>query len=325
MQVATQHTTGKRSFWEVAPELACVPMSIVNVYLSGPAQAGDLGWALIDTGLWTSGGSIRRAAAERFGPDARPAAIILTHGHFDHVGTVKALAEQWNAPVYAHELEMPYLNGESPYPPPDPAVGGGAMAFLSRFYPRGPIDLRPWLRVLPADGSVPGMPGWRWLHTPGHAPGHVALFRDSDRALIAGDAFVTTKQESAIAALLQPQQVRRPPAYFTPDWQAARRSVQELAALEPSVAATGHGVPMAGPRMRQQLHALAHNFDRVAIPHRGRYIRQPAITNEHGIVQLPPPVLDPNLLVMAGLGAAAVVGWSMLRTRWRGAAQRLSY
>ena len=42
------------------------------------------------------------------------------------------------------------------------------------------------------------MPGWRWVHTPGHTAGHVSLFRDADRTLIAGDAFVTTKQESAL-------------------------------------------------------------------------------------------------------------------------------
>ena len=44
-------------------------------------------------------------------------------------------------PIYAHELELPYLTGRSPYPPPDPTVGGGLMADLSWMYPRGPIDL----------------------------------------------------------------------------------------------------------------------------------------------------------------------------------------
>src|ERR671919_701782 len=97
----------------------------------------------------------------------------------------------------------------------------------------------PWppchgrIRPLPVDGSIPAMPGWRWIHTPGHSPGHVSLFRDSDRTLIAGDAFVTTKQESAIAALTNRPEIHGPPAYFTPDWTASRRSVERLAALEP--------------------------------------------------------------------------------------------
>ena len=57
------------------------------------------------------------------------------------------------------------------------------------------------------------MPGWRWIHT----PGHVSFFRDADRTPIVGDAFVTTRQDSALAAVMLPQYVRRPPAYYTPD------------------------------------------------------------------------------------------------------------
>lgn len=78
-------------------------------------------------------------------------------------------------PVYAHRLERPFLTGRSSYPPKDPTVGG-AMAFLSRFFPAHALDLGSRLADLPA-GEPPGMPGWRWFHTPGHAPGQVAFFR----------------------------------------------------------------------------------------------------------------------------------------------------
>ena len=137
------------------------------------------------------------------GQTGRPSAIILTHGHFDHVGSLEMLAAEWDVPVYAHRLEHPYLNGTISYPPADPSVGGGLMALLSPFYPTSPIDVSPWLQALPDDHSIPGMPGWHWLHTPGHSPGHVSLWRNADRLLIAGDAFVTTKQESVCAAVTQ--------------------------------------------------------------------------------------------------------------------------
>jgi len=223
------------------------------------------------------------------------------------VGALKELAEAWDAPVFAHQLELPYLTGRSPYPPPDPTVGGGLMAALSWMYPRGPIDLGPRARALPEDGSVPFMPGWRWVHTPGHTPGHVSLCRESDRTLIAGDAFVTTKQESALAVLEQRPEVHGPPAYYTPDWPSARRSVEELAALRPEIAATGHGVPLSGPELRAGLDALLRDFDRVAFPAHGRYARHPAVFDESGVVSVPPekPGVPPSLVFGLGAGLAA--------------------
>lgn len=312
-----RRVTGEGPLLAVASDVFCLQLSIVNVYLVGRRGVGDRGWVLVDTGMFASAGAIRRAAQDLFGRDARPSAIVLTHGHFDHVGTVRELAELWDVPVYAHRMEMPYLTGRSDYPPPDPTVGGGLMARLAMLYPNRPIDLRPRARVLLNDGTVPGMPGWHWIHTPGHTPGHVSLYRDEDGVLIAGDAFVTTKQESAIAVMTQRPELHGPPAYFTPDWRAAGRSVRELAALRPNVAATGHGKPMSGETLRRELDRLAADFERLAVPEHGRYVDHPAIADETGVVSVPPPVRDPVPLVLAGLGAAALVGL-FLRKRNRG-------
>jgi glyoxylase-like metal-dependent hydrolase (beta-lactamase superfamily II) len=128
---------------------------------------------------------------------------------------------------------------------------------------------------LPVDGSIPHLPGWRSIHTPGHTAGHVSLFRDPDRALIVGDAFCTTKQESFFAVATQRPELHGPPAYFTTDWDAARDSVRRLAALEPAFIAPGHGQPMAGPETTQALRELADRFDEIARPEHGRYVEQP--------------------------------------------------
>ena len=130
--------------------------------------------------------------------------------------------------------------------------------------------------MLPEDGSVPGLPGWRWIHTPGHTPGHVSFWREADRLLLVGDAFVTTAQESAYAALTQEPELHGPPMYLTLDWTAARESVRALAALKPERVLTGHGRPLRGPDMRRALDSLAQEFDRVAVPERGRYVEAPA-------------------------------------------------
>jgi glyoxylase-like metal-dependent hydrolase (beta-lactamase superfamily II) len=233
---------------------------------------------------------------------------LLTHGHFDHVGAVGRLAEKWDVPVYAHPLEMPYLTGRSAYPPPDPSVGGGAMSLLSPVYPRGPVDLRPQVLPLPPDGRVPGLHEWRWIHTPGHTAGHVSLFRAADRVLIAGDAIATTRQESALAVMTQRPELHGPPAYYTSDWAAARRSVETLAKLRPMVAATGHGLPLGGPALADALEDLADRFDLFEKPRHGRYVRQPAVTDEEGIVALPPPVAGSAVpALLAGLLAAGVI------------------
>jgi glyoxylase-like metal-dependent hydrolase (beta-lactamase superfamily II) len=151
------------------------------------------------------------------------------------------------------------------------------MAALSFLYPRGPYDFEGRIHALPPEGLVPGMPRWRWVHTPGHTPGHVALYRPSDRAMIAGDAFVTTKQESAIAVMMQRREMHGPPAYFTPDWVSARRSVELLADLEPETAITGHGRAFEGADLQRELHDLARDFGRRAVPSRGRYVSAPSM------------------------------------------------
>lgn len=261
---------------QIRPDIAYRRLAMVNVVFVGAPGAGDRNWVLVDAGVVGGRSAIESAAAERFGAGARPSAIVLTHGHFDHVGALEALAEAWDVPVYAHRIEHPYLDGTAAYPPGDPSVGGGLMASLSRFYPTAPVDVSGRLHALPEDGGVPGLPGWRWIHTPGHSPGHVSLWREADRTLIAGDAFVTTAPESAYATALQTPEIHGPPRYFTIDWDASRASVERLAALGPALAVTGHGRAMEGGAMAEALARLAAEFDAVAVPKTGIYVGRPA-------------------------------------------------
>jgi glyoxylase-like metal-dependent hydrolase (beta-lactamase superfamily II) len=193
------------------------------------------------------------------------------------------------------------------------------MAWMSRLYPRGPIDLGSRAWVLPADGRLPVLPGWRWVHTPGHTPGHISLVRDADRMVIAGDAVITTKQESFMAVATQRRQMHGPPAYFTQDWRAAAASVRAIAALEPSALITGHGRPMAGPHMRAALERLAERFEAEEIPSAGRYVRTPAVASEWGTEWVPPDPLPRTLALAAVPTALAVcVGvWAMKRREMR--------
>lgn len=255
---------------QVLPDLYCHTVQIVNINLVGDPNTKE--FVLVDAGMPKSANKIISVTEERFGTNSRPKAIILTHGHFDHVGAIIELVQHWQVPVYAHELEMPFLTGQSNYPKPDPTVEGGMVAKMSSLFPNEPINLGNNIERLPADGTVPHMPGFHWLHTPGHTPGHVSFFREADRALIAGDAFVTVKQESIYKVLTQEQEISGPPRYFTPDWKSAKESVIKLAALKPAVAVTGHGLPMTGELLSTSLEKLVREFDSIALPDYGKYV-----------------------------------------------------
>ena len=198
-QSATEERCIVNNIYAIAPGVWRMKDVFVNVFIIESQQ--QPGWILLDTGLKSSYAKIKNMIAEVMEPGAAPQAIILTHGHFDHRGALQQLATEWRVPVYCHHMELPYLTGKASYPPPDSTVGGGVMASMAFVYPSGPIDVQERLQELPEDGLVPLLPDWRWIHTPGHTPGHISLFREKDGVLVAGDAVVTTKQESIFSVM----------------------------------------------------------------------------------------------------------------------------
>jgi glyoxylase-like metal-dependent hydrolase (beta-lactamase superfamily II) len=302
-------------WFSVAPGVWGIRDKFVNVYLVHNPQ--DNSWVLVDAGLKTTASKIKKVAEKLFWPEHAPKAIILTHGHFDHVGSLQQLAEEWDVKVYAHKMEEPYLKGISSYPPPDPSVGGGMMSYMSFVYPKGPINIGERFQPLPEDGTVPFLPEWNFIHTPGHAPGHVSFFRKRDGVLLAGDAFVTTCQESAFSVMTQKKKVNGPPKYFTYNWSSAETSVKKLEELDIQVAATGHGKPMSGDELRKQLHELSVNFMELAVPSHGRYIEEPAYVNQEGVQYLPPPKTAALLVKVVGVTVLAIAGILMYRNKRR--------
>lgn len=158
---------------EVLPDLFCYTIQIVNICFVGHPKSND--FVLVDAGMPKCANEIISVTETRFGTNSRPKAIILTHGHFDHVGGIIELIKYWDIPVYAHQMEIPFLTGLQGYPEPDPTVEGGMVAKMSPLFPNEPIDLGNSVKVLPADGTVPHMPEFRWVHTPGHTPGHIFI------------------------------------------------------------------------------------------------------------------------------------------------------
>ncbi len=293
---------------KIAQQVIWVPTGVSNAYILGDVER----WVLVDSGAPGNGKQILKAVSEHLRPDATPAAILLTHGHFDISGSALELARRWSVRIHVHKLELPFVDGTSCYPPADPAVGG-FVARLMRFAPNTKIDLSPHVRALTIQ-ELPWIGGWQVIATPGHSPGHISLFRPSDRTLIAGDAFTTINHDSATAMFSKKPHVFRPPAAFTSDWQAAAQSARRVADLNPQVLAPAHGIPMAGEEALRQLKQLAENFP---VPSYGRYINEPARTNESGITYLPPPVPDrmKRTAIISATAAGAVAAGIWLKSR----------
>ncbi|MBS1815985.1 MAG: MBL fold metallo-hydrolase [Acidobacteria bacterium] len=247
---------------DIAADVLGLRIVFVNVFAITHA---DGSWTLVDAGLPFTASHIRNWAERYF--VRKPNGIVLTHGHFDHVSAAEELAIHWGVPIYAHPKEFPYLTGEKEYPAPNVGAGG-MMSLLSPLYPKGPVNIAEHLRAIPADSDqLDVMRGWTVIHTPGHTPGHVSFFRESDGILIVGDAFCTTKPESFFeAALAQQPELHGPPAYFTSDWEAACASVQRLAQLSVRTVVPGHGKPISGFHVQEELKALASRFVDLAVP-----------------------------------------------------------
>jgi len=295
---------------EVSLGVYCLPVSIANVYFAG--RPGEP-WVLIDTAMPGHAAQIVRAAEHLYGVDARPTAILLTHGHMDHSGNAAALADLWDVPVYAHPLEMPFLHGQM-YPPSDPTVGG-FLALLGRFIQRKPVELGERVRTLEPGLKALGLSGWEWHHTPGHSPGHVSFYRRQDGTLIAGDAITTVNLDSVVEVALWKKHLCGPPSPFTCDWNLTRESVKLLADLRPITIAPGHGKPMSGGEAVMQLAELATDFP---APAHGRYVQEGAKTDETGVVWLPPEPLDTLPSVAISLGVVAAGGAMLaMAAHWR--------
>jgi glyoxylase-like metal-dependent hydrolase (beta-lactamase superfamily II) len=234
-------------------------------------------WSLVDTASAKCDRVIQKAAESLFGTSTRAAAILLTHDHPDHAGSALPLARRWGCVVYVHPAEMPLVTMDlSTY-----------LSTVKKY--ANPLDrwiILPLLRVLPKRAresmlsassfkdvarafgpgtSVPNLPDWEYIPTPGHTPGHVSFFRPSDRVLITGDAVLTTHLNSLWSFLLwgsgrNKHKLSGPPWYTTWSWQAAKKSVASLVGLEPRVLACGHGLPMRGSGTARELRAFADHL-----------------------------------------------------------------
>jgi steroid delta-isomerase-like uncharacterized protein len=215
------------------------PAKTMNVYL---IEDGD-GVTVFDAGIEAMGRAVAAGAA-RLGGIKR---VVLGHADADHRGAAPMLG----ARVYCHPAERDAAQSSEPF------RDYWAMGKLD-FHGRALLS-----RLLPAwdggavkiEGTVQEgdeIAGFRVIELPGHAPGLIGLFRESDRLALVSDCFYT----------LDPQTGKRggarvPHPAFNIDTEQARESIRKLAGMSPSVAWSGHADAVTGDVSAQLLDAAS--------------------------------------------------------------------
>ena len=188
--------------------LSGFPPNGVNVYVIGDV--------LVDAGTRIDKGRILKQVAGR-----GISAHVLTHAHPDHYGSSHAVCDRLDIPLWCGADDAD-------------AVEHGTMVWKGGRTIPGP-PAHPVARRLREGDEVAG---FTVLKTPGHSPGHVSYWRESDRTLLCGDVMWGWQPFLLRGA------IREPAGIVTPDPARNRESARRIAALEPALVCFGHGPPL---------------------------------------------------------------------------------
>jgi hydroxyacylglutathione hydrolase len=187
------------------------PRDAVNVYVIGDV--------LIDSGTMFDRRRILRQLEGR-----SISAHSLTHAHPDHYGSSHAVCEQLGIPLCCGAADAEAVeSGKS--------IGKRGIRLPA-------AKSHPVARQLHEGDEVAG---FTVLDTPGHSPGHVSYWRESDRVLLCGDVMF------GFNPFRLGGPIQEPPALLTPDIARNRESARRIAALEPALVCFGHGPPLRDP------------------------------------------------------------------------------
>ncbi|MEJ8543992.1 MBL fold metallo-hydrolase [Brevibacillus borstelensis] len=217
----------------------------------------DEAWEAFVTGLEAIG--IRPEEIEQ---------IILTHHHVDHCGQLERIRRVSGAATLAHPLAIPYvemdqdflsfhdrffyeLYRESGVPDDKLVIIENYQKLMTTFSERSHIDV-----PLKHKQTVPGLPEWQVLYTPGHSQSHLSLYRADDRVMIAGDHIIKRISSNAFIEPPRDQSTARPLTLVQ-----YRTALQMCADMEIDLALSGHGGPVVGHR-ELILQRLQKNWER---------------------------------------------------------------
>jgi hydroxyacylglutathione hydrolase len=190
------------------------------------------------------------AASRKLGPIKR---IVLGHSHTDHRGTAPGV----DAPVYCHPDEVSYAERDEW--PDYWNMEQLPVAWVKRIYP---FLHRRWdaggVKIAGTVEEGEEIAGFRVHHFPGHAPGQIGLFRESDRLAIVSDTVYFV--DSTRLQPLPEGEASVPHPVWNWDHGAAKDSVRKLAALQPATVMAGHAEVLEGAGVQDALREAAERF-----------------------------------------------------------------
>jgi glyoxylase-like metal-dependent hydrolase (beta-lactamase superfamily II) len=201
------------------------PPDAYNVYA---VRSGD-GFVLVDTATRHARKRILKQLPKLPG---RLEAIFVTHAHQDHAGSMHVVAVATGAPVWGPEGDADALEGKAPIPLPEAYRDN----LVNRTFKGGWKEFHPVARRL-NEGDRIG--DFEAIAFPGHTPGQLGLWRESDRTMLCADTMRAMNFATGLP------QLGEMPKMFTVDPAEARNSIRKLAALEPRTVCFGHGRPMS--------------------------------------------------------------------------------
>jgi glyoxylase-like metal-dependent hydrolase (beta-lactamase superfamily II) len=188
-------------------------VSILEVPIGGFTMNPTLIWddknaVLIDTGLPSQGQQILDAIKETGVPIDHVKTVILTHQDIDHIGALPELLPSLPADVqvYAHELDKPYIEGDKKLMKLD-------LPPQLQHYVENPPKAKVH-QVLYGGEKLGMCGGISVIFTPGHTPGHISLYVEKSKTLVAGDSMVTMDGK-----------LHGPVSQTTPDLTTAKESL----------------------------------------------------------------------------------------------------
>ena len=207
---------------EIVPGIHELRGRVVNCYLS----VNDDDIMLIDTGLPGNSSKIINYVEKTLKRNLKDIKIIvITHKHFDHVGSLSKMKEITNAQVAIHAADADYIRGKEKH------IGGTFMNAIIKLYQTiyrtKPVEPE----ILLKDGDTIGE--YQVIHTPGHSAGSICLYNPENKAMFVGDSLQYKNGK-----------LQSPGERLIPEPEKYEESLKKLLNYDIEVILTGHTAPV---------------------------------------------------------------------------------